>query len=356
MADAGIGTAILVAPTNIAYVTGFRVTPFERLIALVIPVAGQPRLVVPSLEEEAARAAVGPSVDLHIWRDEEGPSTAARASLEGVELPLAVEKRHMTVSQLELIHTSTTPVSGIEACDDLIGGLRLRKDEGELDCHRRAASFVDAAMARVAEESLRPGRAESDVGADVERFLREAGGSDLGGFHPIVLTGRRSSFPHAKPGATALEAGDLVIVDFGVTADGYFADITRTFVVGREPDAEQRRIFDVVRAAQQAGVEAVRADNACRDVDRAARSVIDEAGLGHYFIHRTGHGLGLDVHEPPYLTATNEERLEPGMVVTVEPGVYVDGYGGVRIEDDVVVTSSAPEVLTGTAIAVDLAL
>jgi Xaa-Pro aminopeptidase len=175
------------------------------------------------------------------------------------------------------------------------------------------------------------------------------------GFAPAVLSGENSALPHGSSGRRELAPGDLLIVDIGAAVGGYHADITRTYVVGAEPDARQRELFEVVREAQRAGIAAAMPDTPCREIDRAARSVIEAAGLGANFVHRTGHGLGLEVHEPPSLHARNDERLAEGAVITVEPGVYFPDYGGVRIEDDVVVTASGPEVLTRAPIGLEIA-
>ena len=220
---------------------------------------------------------------------------------------------------------------------------RIRKAPEELDSLRRSCAILAGAMAGVASE-LRPGASELVLAGECGRLVRELGG-DTGGFDPLVLTGARSALPHGKPGPTVIAVGDLVIVDFGATSSGYFSDATRTFVAGGEPDERQLELMSVVRAAELAGIAAARPGVPAREVDRAARAIIDDAGYGEYFTHRTGHGLGLDVHEPPWLTASNTELLERDMIVTVEPGIYLPGYGGVRIEDDIRV-DDPPEVLT----------
>ncbi|HEY1369311.1 MAG TPA: Xaa-Pro peptidase family protein [Gaiellaceae bacterium] len=341
-AESALDALLLVAPPNLAYVSGFFANPHERLIALVVPREGKPHLVVPSLEEEAAHGAVGDTADLHVWRDEDGPGDALQAALAGLDGTIGIEKHALTVAFLEQAQAAA-PGSRFEGCDALIGGLRAVKDEQELERHRRAAALVDRVVARLAENA-RPGRTEAELAAECELLLREHGGD--GAAFALVLTGAKSALPHGSSDGSPLHEGDLLILDIGTSVEGYYADITRTFVVGREPEERQQELFEVVRDAQAAGVRAATAGATGADVDRAARSVIDAAGLGEYFVHRTGHGLGLEVHEPPYLTATSEEPLAVGNVVTVEPGVYVPGYGGIRIEDDVVVRDGEPEILT----------
>jgi Xaa-Pro aminopeptidase len=350
ISTAGFEAIVLVDPTNIAYVSGFRTTPFERLLALLVPASGPLRLVVPSLERDAAHSATE-GAELYVWRDEEGPSSAIRSALNGITGCVGIEKRHLTVERLELLegldggHT-------LSGCDELLLELRIRKRPEEIEQIQRACAMVDTAIQELSAAALRAGRSEVDVASETGRIFRRLGG-DPGQFHPIILTGPNSALPHGHPSSRKLSSGDLVIVDIGVASGGYYADITRTFVVAVAPDREQRRLFDVVRAAHAAGIEAARPGSVACDVDRAARRVIDDAGLGHHFVHRTGHGLGLDIHEPPYLTNTSTQTLEDGMVVTVEPGVYIEGYGGVRIEDDVLIGANGPEVLTHAPIGLD---
>ena len=341
--EAQLDALLVAAPANVGYLCGFHANPHERLIALVVPRAGEPQLVCPSLEEEAARSAVAPEVVLHVWRDEDGPAHALAAALAGAGGRIGIEKSYLSVANFELAAASA-PAARFDGCDDVLAGLRVIKSEDEIAALRRAAAIVDRVVERIGSIAV-PGVSEAELAAEAALQLR-AGGGDALAFDPLVLTGARSALPHGHPGSTRLADGDLLIVDIGVVVDGYAADITRTFVVGGTPDERRREIFDVVHAAERAGIEAVRAGARARDVDAAARTVIADAGYGAAFIHRTGHGLGLEVHEPPYLTASNEEALEPGMVVTVEPGIYLEGFGGVRIEDDVVVRADGPEVLT----------
>ncbi len=352
MAEEGFAALFLSAPPNVAYVSGFRATPLERLIALVVPREGPLRLVVPSLEEEAARLATPTDARLYVWGDDEGPQAALAAALDELDGRIGIEKSHLTVARFELAAAYLTPEARLDDCTELCARLRAVKDEDELQRLRQAARIVDAAVERVAAEELRPGRSEAALAAAAARLLREEGAEALP-FDPIVLAGPRAALPHGTPGATAVAKGDLVIVDLGAAFEGYCADITRTFVVGARPDARQRELHEIVSEAHLAGIRAATAGRPCAGVDRAAREVIEQAGLGPHFIHRTGHGLGLEVHEPPYLNGANEEPLAEGMVVTVEPGVYIEGYGGVRIEDDLTVRAGEPELLTQAPVALE---
>ena len=225
----------------------------------------------------------------------------------------------------------------------VVESLRAVKDEGERDAIRKAAAIADRAFERILEE-LRPGRTEREIALRLEFMMREMG-ADGASFDIIVASGPRSALPHGVASDRVLEKGDLVTLDFGASYRGYCSDITRTVVLG-EPNDAQRRIYETVREAQQAAVDAIRPGMTGKEADRVARDRIKASGYEKYFGHGTGHGLGMEVHEAPRLSPRGEEILEPGMVVTVEPGIYLPEFGGVRIEDDVIVTEDGREVLT----------
>ena len=334
MESRNLDALIVASPSNVAYLSGFRANPHERLIALIVPRDGELQLVCPSLEEEAARGAVAGTAELHVWHDEDGPAEALRTALGGVGPRIGIEKRYLSVANAELA-SAVFPKAQLTACDELLEDLRAIKSDDELEALQRAAGVVDRVVEQLAGIAA-PGVTEAEFATECVLRLRAEGGESLP-FSPLLLTGARSALPHGLPGPTPIAAGDLLIVDIGTSVDGYCADITRTFVVGADPSDRQSEVFETVHAAQRAAIAAAQAGAPARTVDHAARSVIVEAGYGRHFIHRTGHGLGLDVHEPPYLTATNDQLLQPGMVVTVEPGIYIEGWGGVRIEDDIVV-------------------
>jgi Xaa-Pro aminopeptidase len=220
--------------------------------------------------------------------------------------------------------------------------MRLRKRPDEIELLQRAAQITDLVTERITG-SLRPGRSELDIANEIFALIGSEGATQS--FEAIVQSGPNSAEPHLRPTGRRLQEGDLVLLDFGAAWQGYKADTTRTVVLG-EPSDRQREVHRAVLAAHDAAVAAVRAGVNAGEVDRAARSVIEAAGLGQYFIHRVGHGLGLDAHEDPSLDPGSAAVLEEGMVVTVEPGVYIPGWGGVRIEDDVVVEASGGRLLT----------
>lgn len=226
----------------------------------------------------------------------------------------------------------------------LAAGLRLVKDDAEIEAIRAASELAESALALILEE-LRPGVTEREVSARLDYEFKRRG-AEGAAFETIVLFGPGSSLPHGRPGEKRLAAGDIVLVDCGCIRKGYCSDLTRTFVFGRIPGVWFEEIYQVTLAAQRAALDGVAAGMRGRDVDAIARTVIADAGFGKYFGHGLGHGVGLEVHEAPRLNMESEVVLEPGMVVTVEPGIYLPGRGGVRIEDLAVVTGNGCDVLT----------
>jgi Xaa-Pro aminopeptidase len=280
--------------------------------------------------------------DLETVIDRAGALALARDA-EGV---LGFESGHVTVDR----HAALAAVAEgarLERAPGLVQRLRLVKDDAEIAAIRAACEAADAALADlVAAGGLAPGRTETEVALDLEGRMR-GHGADGPSFETIVAAGAHSAVPHHRPTGTALRRGDLVKLDFGALVDGYHSDMTRTVVLG--PAAGwQREQYALVAAAQRAGCAAAVPGAAVAAVDSAARSVIADAGRGDEFVHGLGHGVGLEIHEAPSLAATGTGELAAGMAVTVEPGVYVEGRGGVRIEDTLVVRDGAPEPLTLT--------
>ena len=329
-----VAAACVTDPTSIAYLTDFYANPHERLLALAIR-SDSAVLVVPDLERENAEGrATG--VAILSWQDGQDPFRILRAALGDPAL-LAVEKEHLTIARWERLD-----VGEIEDCSEALRAMRAVKQPAELDLLQRAAELTDQVTEAIFSE-LRAGLTEREVATRLNALINETG-SGLA-FGSLVQAGPNSALPHLPPGERVLGAGDLVLLDFGVRHHGYNADTTRMAVVG-EPDAEQRRVHQAVLDAHDRAIEAIRAGVTCGEVDAAARKSLEQAGLGERFIHRTGHGLGLDAHEGPNLEPGSPLRLEAGNVVTVEPGVYIPGWGGVRIEDDVVVEDGGARLLT----------
>ncbi|MDD5475733.1 MAG: Xaa-Pro peptidase family protein [Syntrophales bacterium] len=228
------------------------------------------------------------------------------------------------------------------SCD--IDGMRSRKDAGEIGRLKTAASIGARALGKTIE-SIRPGMRERECAALIDWNLVMEG-SEKPSFDTIVASGANSALPHARPGSRRVEAGDFIVIDYGAVFEGYHSDETCTVALGHV-SGEHRRIYDTVLSAHDRAIEAVRPGVLCRDIDARARACIEDAGYGEYFVHATGHGVGLDVHEAPRLSKISEQRLEEGMVVTIEPGIYIPGVCGVRIEDMVLVTTGGCELITG---------
>jgi Xaa-Pro dipeptidase len=254
------------------------------------------------------------------------------------------EAHHVTVYQCDQLRDRLPSL--LVATSNLVEQLRIEKDDDERRLIARACAISDAALARLLPE-VHVGVTERELAGRLSLLMREEG-ADGDSFESIVAGGPHSAIPHHQPTSRPLASGDLLKIDFGALLAGYHADETRTFVVGAEPQGWQSELHDLVAAAQTAGIAALRAGADCRDVDAAARSVIADAGYGEYFGHGLGHAVGLDIHEVPFLGATSPGILSVGTPITVEPGVYLPGRGGVRIEDTLVVGSEAPVALTTT--------
>lgn len=341
----GHAAALVTAGTSFYYLTGWQTESFERLTALLIPAAGAPALIMPALDAEAARAAVPGVSDQRPWSDGTDPWAVVADLLHDRGIrggALAVDQAHLSLAAWQ---QAAAALPGAVPVDlgPVLTGLRLVKDESELGALQAAADLLNPALEQVLAQ-VRPGVTERQLARRLRDALEEAGADGLS-FAPLVLGGPNSALPHGHPGDRPLAHGDLLLCDFGARKGGYCSDMTRTFAVG-EFTARAMEIYGVVLEACKAGVAAVGPGARCGEVDAAARRVIEQAGYGRYFIHRTGHGLGLDVHEPPYLAPGSQTTLEPGHVVTVEPGIYIPGFGGVRIEEAVAVTGTGRKVLT----------
>jgi Xaa-Pro dipeptidase len=343
----GVDCVALVPGANLYYFTGLAKHLSERPMVAFVPAEGPLAMLIPGLEIPGAQGHLPPETRLFGYSDEEGHESAFHQAAEELDLAgktIGVEYLAMRMLEARRIEQAA-PGCRLLAIEPWLPQLRMSKDETELAHMRRAVEIAEQAMKHLLSDgAIRPGRTELEVAADLTiALLRE--GAQGEAFTPIVVAGPNSASPHAGPSDRPMEEGELVTIDWGAVFEGYRSDITRTFVLGT-PSAEIERIYDTVFAANQAGRMAVRPGIAAQEVDRAARRVITQAGYGEYFIHRTGHGLGLETHEPPYMVEGNLDILQPGMTFTVEPGIYVPGVGGVRIEDDVTVTEDGSETLT----------
>ena len=340
-ADAGLAGLIITPGYDLRYLIGSRAETFERLTALVVPVSGEPTVVLPRLELASLKdsAVVDLGLSVRDWVDGEDPYELVVAALGGAPVATAVTDAMPALHLLPLTaRLGELPVLATE----VLRTLRMIKDPAEIDALRKAGAAIDRVHARV-PEFLVPGRTESEVAADIDNAIVAEGHSAAAFI--IVGSGPHGADPHHEVSDRELQAGDIVVVDIGGPYEpGYNSDSTRTYSLG-EPSSEVAEQYSVLQRAQQVAVDAVRPGVTAEQVDAAARDVLAGAGLADYFVHRTGHGIGLSVHEEPYIVAGNDLPLQPGMAFSVEPGIYFPGKWGARIEDIVIVTDDGAESL-----------
>jgi Xaa-Pro aminopeptidase len=331
--EAGLDGVVVAPGPDLVWLTGYQPTAItERLTLLVLAPGTPPTLLVPVLERPDAEAAVGASaLEMRDWPDGADPYDAASTIIRGdgrLGISDAAWSAHLLGLQRVLRR------SHFEALGECLPMMRAVKGADELERLAAAGAAADATYADILQVPFE-GRLETEVAADLARLLREHGHEQVD--FTVVGSGPNGANPHHEAGARRIQGGDAVVLDFGGLMYGYGSDTSRTVCVG-EPSGEIREVHEIVRQAQQAGVDAVGPGVACQDIDRAARSVITDAGYGEQFIHRTGHGIGTTTHEPPYMIEGEELPLVPGMCFSVEPGIYLAGRFGVRIEDIVTVT------------------
>jgi len=333
-AEAGLTGLVITPGYDLRYLVGSRAQTFERLTALVLPASSDPAVVVPRLELASLKGSAVAELGLAVrdWVDGEDPYQLVGAALGGGPAATAVTDSMPALHLLPL--AGVLDVLPILATD-VLRGLRMVKEECEIDALRKAGAAIDRVHARV-PEFLRPGRTEADVAADIAEAIVAEGHSEVAFI--IVGSGPHAADPHHSHSDRELRVGDVVVVDIGGAYDpGYHSDSTRTYSIG-EPKADVAERYSVLHRAQRAAVDAVRPGVTAEQVDAAARDVLAEAGLAEFFVHRTGHGIGLSVHEEPYIVAGNDLQLTAGMAFSIEPGIYFPGRWGARIEDIVVVT------------------
>ena len=331
MAELGVDVVLLSVGADLPWLTGYTAMPLERLTMLVLPVDGPATLVVPRLE--APRVEAHPDLfAMRPWDETDDPIEMV-ASLVGAAGRLAISDRTWAMFLLRL--QAAMPAARWCPASAVTGPLRAVKDDDEVDALARASAAADRVAAQLLGGDIRLiGRTEADVSREIGDRLRTEGHQAVN--FAIVASGLNSASPHHDASDRVIEAGEAVVCDFGGTLDGYCSDITRTVFTG-PPPSEFVEVYGVVQAAQAAGVEAAQAGTRAEAVDGASRARIAEAGYGEFFIHRTGHGIGREEHEDPYLVRGNQTVLEPGHAFSVEPGIYLPGKFGVRIEDIVVV-------------------
>jgi len=340
---AGVDVAYVPAGTGVMYYCGVPCGQSDRLVCLLISREGQSAFVSPSFEADRFRENK-PPVEMHAWEEHESPHVLvaeiiARWGHAGGTI--GVDGRLVLRDYNGLI--AAMPKATFMDASGLLDRARIIKSAEEIECLRAAGQMVYKGL-QTAIEMMQPGTTEKQVADAIAARIAQEGAT--GG--AMVQSGPTASFPHAATGQRKFEAGDLVVIDSGAQVEGYCADVTRTFAVGSLP-ARSREIYEIVRSSQQAGIAACRSGAKAEDVDRACRDVIEKAGFGQYFTHRTGHGIGLDGHEVPYIVLGNTRRLESGMTFTVEPGIYIPGELGVRLEDDILITADGCDDMTAFA-------
>ncbi len=340
-ATRGIGALLVTPSVDYQYLLGYSAPALERLTCLILPVEGAPALVLPRLEEPLARHELGPlaeGLEIVTWDETDDPFRLVSARLRGI---LRVGLQDQMWSRFVLrLRALLDPAELVDA-SPAIGAVRRIKSPEEVDRLRAVAAAADEAMRGIMGERL-SGRTEADVSRRIQHLLLEAG-HETADF-AIVGSGPNSASPHHSPGDRVIEAGDAVVLDIGGMRAGYCSDTTRTAFVG-EPPADFAAMYEVLRLAQAAACDAVAPGVPARDVDRAARRIIEEAGYGDAFMHRTGHGIGVETHEEPYIVESNDEPLMAGHAFSIEPGIYITDQWGARIEDILVCTEAGGERL-----------
>jgi len=334
MQTRGIDAVLVTRRENVHYLTGFTGSAGSALVRAT----GRPFLITDFRYQEQAQAE-SPGVKLLIQKKDHFSAIGQAAEQAGIRT-LWFDESSLTLDRVKELRKQKLRLRGAK---DLVADLRREKDAAELALIRKAVRRAEQAF-RELMHLIRPGITERDLGLRLEMLIREQG-SRRPAFDIIVASGKNGAMPHASVSDKRLRSGDLVTIDFGAEADGYYSDITRTICVGR-PNERQREVHGLVLSAQQSAIEAAGPGIACAVVDRAARTTIENAGHGKQFGHATGHGIGLMVHEAPTIAAISKIDLREGMVFTVEPGVYIPGWGGIRIEDMVLVTKDGNRVLT----------
>jgi len=346
LAQAGLDAVVLNPGPTLTYLTGLHFHLMERPVVLLVAPGKDPAIVLPELE--MPKAGLFP-YKVQAFAYGENPAewdAAFRKAAQSLGLDgkkIGVEPRQLRL--LEFRHVkNAAPEADFPDASEALASLRMRKDAAEVDAMRRAVQVAQDAL-EVTIPSIKAGMTEKELAAELTVRLLRGGSEPELPFSPIVAAGPNSANPHAAPSDRKLQRGDLLIVDWGAAVDGYISDLTRTFAVG-QVEPEFQKIAGIVLEANAAGRAAGRPGVPCANVDKAARAVIESAGYGKYFTHRTGHGIGMEGHEEPYMRGDNMQMLVPGMTYTMEPGIYLPGRGGVRIEDNVVVTKEAVDVLS----------
>ncbi|MFI0847005.1 M24 family metallopeptidase [Mesorhizobium sp. IMUNJ 23232] len=326
--------------SHMQWLAGFHPHADERPCLLLVGPEKE-TFLMPVLNAEGSREET--AIEFHTWPDAEGPNAALAAALAAIDASAAksVVLDETMRADFALLLLGALPGAKHSFTDDTIGALRMRKDTAEFKKLKMNAGIADRAMQK-AFASIKPGMSEIQLAAAIKDHFSSEGATPQ---FWIVGAGGNGAFPHHQTGSRKLQEGDAIVIDIGGRKDGFPSDITRMAVVGSPPEG-YGQIHSIVEKAVQAALKAARPGVLAREVDEAARRVIEDAGYGKYFVHRTGHGMGIDGHEPPYITSTSETVLEEGMVFSIEPGIYIPGRFGIRLEDIVILRENGPEILS----------
>jgi Xaa-Pro dipeptidase len=346
MQDAGLDSMAFNAGPTLTYLTGLHFHLSERPVVAFFQPGEEPAIVLPELEAGKLKSL---SFPVRSYAYGENPSKWGEIFKQAVNAhqldgkKIGLEYRRFRVMELRLVEDAAKRMKLLSG-EAVVARVRMQKDTSEISAMRKAVEIAQRALEKTIP-SIQIGITERELASELTLQILRAGSDAEIPFSPIVASGPNSANPHAVPGGRTLEPGDLLIIDWGASYGGYISDITRTFSIGNI-DPELEKIFNIVLEANEAGRSASQPGIKAGEIDQAARAVIESAGYGEYFTHRTGHGIGMEGHEEPYIYSGNELELQPGMTFTVEPGIYLPGRGGVRIEDDVLITEDSAESLT----------
>jgi Xaa-Pro aminopeptidase len=340
MRETGTGLVAVAPGSHMEWILGFHPHPDERPCLLLIAQEKE-AFLMPALNAEGTRAETG--IAFFNWSDAEGPNSALKEALAAIDAsnPGRVALDETMRADFALLLLDTLPDVERDFTHATVGALRMRKSNVEYQALKANAAIADRAML-AAFSKIRPGMTENDVAGEIRAHFSSEGAAPA---FWIVGSGPNGAFPHHSAGDRVIADGDAVVLDIGGRSRGFPSDMTRMAVIGIPPEG-YGEIHLIVEKAVQAALKASRPGALARDVDEAARKVISDAGYGEYFVHRTGHGLGIDIHEPPYITSTSETVLEEGMVYSIEPGIYLPGRFGIRLEDIVILRADGPEILS----------
>ncbi|MCY3968510.1 MAG: Xaa-Pro peptidase family protein [Acidobacteria bacterium] len=346
-AGAGVDAVVLTPAATMTWLLGHDFEAHERLFLLIVPTADEAVAVVPALEEANFRGAAPAVGSVHLWDDADGPEKAAAAALKclGKTSRVAVEPLSLRYMEFEHLRREL-PRAKIESAEEIVSELRLKKSDEEAALMKRASKIAEAALEFTLRD-VRPGRKEIEIASKLSSELLRRGGGGIS-FGPIVLSGPKSALPHGVPDEREMQEGEFLLIDFGTSFGGYHCDITRTFVVSGSPTDRMREVYESVLQANIRGVAASRPGVTYDYVHKNCQANLHARRFKDFMTHRTGHGLGLEIHEPPSVMAGNDDIVEQGAVFTIEPGLYLDGWGGVRIEDNIRVTEQGCELLTSS--------